>query len=643
MDGLPLASLCSRAADFRFLIVERHVLMARSFLTGALLGAVIVAAPQLAQAASAVQVGRPSPAETVGFTVHLPLRNQAQLEQLIRVQSDPRSPEYHHYLTVAQFRANFGPTAATVARAAAALRARGFSVGRQATQSLRVSGSVAAATRTFRTNLATIREASGHVHVASTTAVTVPPELAAVGATLTGFEARIHNHVDSRRVAIGKAPASRFGAYGGYFYDDLKQAYSSPSDQVLDGKGAVVGVLMDSDVLDSDTAAQLNDEKYSAISKKKPLPLIRDYVLGGSPDGVNSGDFAEASIDVQTSQTTAPGAQIYLYDIPSLGDDAILAGLTDVVEYDAVDVLSQSFGGCELGYSKAYNNGIDQGYILNAYDSLYEQGNAEGITFLASSGDEAGLECPTTSYYDHGEPGTFVPSVSEPASDPHVTAVGGTNLETTAPPSPQPKVPVLTSKYVAENEYGDPEVPYDIYGFGTNVSGGYWGSGGGVSSYFFKPWYQYLINTGPVGHRYVPDISMQMGGCPAGIAASCRTTDSYSIYTLDGSLYGFIGTSLSSPEFAGVLALKIEASGGKRMGGVNGYIYELAAAQAQLPASYPAKYYHQGIPGYNGVVHVAAGTTGYTQLVGVGTPYTTNFIGAPQVPVAGNPQTITNP
>jgi subtilase family serine protease len=457
-------------------------------------------------------------------------------------------------------------------------------------------------------------------------------------------------HTNSRRVALASLPANRYGPAGGYFFDDLKQAYTSPSDLALDGKGAKVGVLMDADVFDGDTQAELNAERYLVISKKTPAKLIRDYVLGGSPYGTNSGDFAEASIDVQTSQTTAPGAQIYLYDIPSLGDDAILAGLTDVVEYNTVDVLSQSFGGCELGYTPAYNNGIDQGYILNAYDALYEQGNAEGITFLASSGDEAGLECPTPNYYDRGENGTFVPSVSTPAVDPHVTAVGGTNLETTTPPSPQPNPPVLTSKYVSENEYADPEIPYDIYGYnlGTNVSGGYWGSGGGVSSFFFKPWYQYLINTGPVGHRYVPDISMQMGGCPFGIAETCSPTDSYSLYVLDynqpgGGLFGFIGTSLSSPEFAGVLALKIEANGGKRLGGVNGYIYELAAAQAQLPASFPSKYYHQGIPGYNGVVTVKAGTKGYSQLVGVGTPYTTNFIGEPQLPVAGNPRTITNP
>jgi subtilase family serine protease len=610
--------------------------MARSFLTGAVIGAVMLSAPQLAQAASAVQIGRPAPTQAVSFTVHLPLRNEAELQQLIELQATPTSPLYHHYLSVAQFRASYAPTAATIARAAAALQARGFTVTARSSQSLRVAGASAAAERTFSTRLATVRDAAGRTRVASSSVLRMPAELSTIGATVTGFESRIHMHSNLRRVNL-TAPKNRFGEYGGYFFTDLKQAYTSPADPALDGKGANVGVLMDSAVNNSDTALQLSEEKYTAISGKTPPPLNFFPVLGGSPFGTQSGDFAEASIDVQTSTTTAPGAQVWLFDIPSLGDDAILAGLTDVDEYNDVDVLSQSFGGCELDYTAPYNAGVDYTGILKAYDALYEQGNAQGITFLASSGDEAGLECPSANYFAGATNAKFIPSVSFPASDPNVTAVGGTNLATAYSKTS------LTAQYVGENEYADKEVPYDPYGLGANVSGGYWGSGGGVSSVFFKPWYQYLVNTPAIGHRYVPDISMQMGGCPADLSVlPCSNTDSYSIYTLDGGQYGYIGTSLSSPEFAGVLALKIEASKG-RLGNVNGYIYELAAAQAKLPPGFPSKYYHQGIPGYNGNVTVAAGTSGWTQLVGVGTPFTTNFIGEPQLSVAGVPETISNP
>jgi subtilase family serine protease len=92
-----------------------------------------------------------------------------------------------------------------------------------------------------------------------------------------------------------------------------------------------------------------------------------------------------------------------------------------------------------------------------------------------------------------------------------VTAVGGTNLETTYHP------PSLESNYVSENAYGDPLVPFDPYGTGNLVAGGYWGSGGGESIFFAKPLYQYFVETGTTT-RAAPDISLKMGGCPAEIS-----------------------------------------------------------------------------------------------------------------------------
>jgi hypothetical protein len=135
---------------------------------------------------------------------------------------------------------------------------------------------------------------------------------------------------------------------------------------------------------------------------------------------------------------------------------------------------------------------------------------------------------------------------------------------------------------------------------------------------------------------------MQMGGCPAVISAACNTTDSASYYFIAGAIDGFIGTSLSSPELAGLLAVKIGATG-KRLGNVNGYIYQVAAADAALPPNFPALYFHQGIPGFNGIVNTVGSGRGYSPIVGVGTPYAENFLGLPNGELAGDPQTISNP
>ena len=394
--------------------------------------------------------------------------------------------------------------------------------------------------------------------------------------------------------------------------------------------------MISSDVLDSDTQSYFDHENFTKISHYPVPTVIRRKVEGGAPFDPNADASFEASLDVQQTLGSAPGATDLLYDIPDLGDDSILAGYLDVVEDNAADVISSSFGGCELDYTAAYNGGTDYTYILNLYDDIFAQGNAQGQTFLASSGDSSGLACPSLNYF-YGQNGTFVPSVENPASDPHVTAVGGTDLVTTTPPSPQPSVPVLTSKYVRESEYGDPEIPYDVYGFGATVSGGYWGSGSGISTVFAEPAYQKAYGLKTKG-RSVPDVSMQMGGCPFGIALSCNKDDSASILNFDGSRYGVIGTSASSPEFAGLLALRI-AYGHSRLGNANTTLYELGTANDALPYHF----YHQGIPGYNGVVTVKAGTKGYNQITGLGTPYAANFIGAPNLPLAGDPQTPSNP
>ena len=463
-------------------------------------------------------------------------------------------------------------------------------------------------------------------------------------------------HILARPVEL-QNPANRISTTGGYWYDDLKQAYNYPSyttmitsltsgkQQRLDGTGATIATLISSDVLDSDSDAVFDHENFrTTTGLPDPVLFQRRVVEGGAPFSSTSDDSFEASLDVQELLTGAPGAHSVLYNIPDLSDESIIAGYTAIDEDNTVDVVSSSFGGCELAYSPAYNNGVDYSGILNVYNELFEQGNAQGITFLASSGDEAGLECPQPSYLS-GQKAKFIPSVSDPASFPNVTAVGGGNVVTTSNP------PALTSKYVDENAYSDPEIPYDIYGLGTNVSGGSWGAGGGPSALFTTPSYQAYTKTGST-MRTLPDIGMQVGGCPGGIAklpcnggdtaknGNGNTDRSYVIISLGGTFEGVIGTSVSSPEFAGVVALLVERAG--RQGNLNNYIYSLATKQAVFGGTADTVY-HQGIPGYDGVVQNTKPGGYYNYTYGVGSPFVYRFIGLPGATVAGKPQTISNP
>ena len=472
------------------------------------------------------------------------------------------------------------------------------------------------------------------------------------------IEAHVHAHQVTSK--LGDGTDNRQSQDGGYWFDDLKQAYQYPAyntmvtvngtKQRLDGTGTTIGVLMSSDYLPSDVTALFDHENWSTVTGQPDPALFADIPVNGG-GGLFGGAFAEVSIDTQSEITNAPGAHVVLYDIPDLSDGSIFAGYVDAIEQNAVDVLSASFGGCELFYFPQFNGGQDYRGILQARHELFLQGNAQGITFVASSGDSAGKGCTTLAYL-LGSPGVFIPGVESPADDPNVTAVGGTNLVTVF------EAGSLNSEYVSENAWMDPEIPYDPYGIGVNASGGVWGAGSGVSRMWPAPDYQSLVDTGYSG-RAVPDIGMHVGGCPGGISRLNPKTQfcdggknpnngngnadrSFGAFALavgqGGGFFGFIGTSLAAPQFAGVLALLVEQKG--RMGNVNEYLYQIAARQANHGTV--GKYLHTEIPGFNGVIPSNISPT-YNASTGIGTPIVKELLGVGGAKSAGTPQTSSNP
>jgi subtilase family serine protease len=308
--------------------------------------------------------------------------------------------------------------------------------------------------------------------------------------------------------------------------------------------------------------------------------------------------------------------------------------------------VSSSFGECELDFTPAYNGGVDFTSILKTFHSLFQQGNAQGITFLASSGDNGGVPCVSEAFANNPTNGTsFVPGVENPASDPNVTGVGGTNLQTTATPG------VDDATYASENADFDPRVPAQFQISATTtvtVSNNTWGSGGGFSSVFSKPFYQYLVHTGSNTQRSVPDVSLMMGGCPGDAdleAQNCLLLPrSATIIWVGGEAFLVIGTSSSSPEMAGVLALAVELNGG-RLGNVNPLIYGLSAVQSLFGGVHAPKqlqFFHRGIEGNNNAFTVEPGQA-YSEVLGNSTLDVKNFLGLQAAAPAGAPNTRSNP
>jgi subtilase family serine protease len=597
------------------------------------------------------------------FNVYLPLTHTDALEQLLREQTDQASPNYHQWLTPAQFKAQFGPSRSDVAKVTGALLAAGFTITSEHTQSLEVEGPVQAVERTFATHLQQVQTQKGNIKFAAAEGhLTMPDTLASVGAVVPEFTTHLAAHVHSQRMARALSAANpnfRLSSNDSFFYpNDLNEAYQSPSFKVASGAGAHIGVVISSVIDPADLAKTFNSslnlgggnfliQAYSE-NTTRPVPTVAIRPVNGGSGAFDptSGAGVEASADTQMSLGTAPGAKETIYDMPDLNDDSIIAAYTAVDEDNKVDIASSSFGGCELSYTAAYNGGVDFTGILKTFHALFQQGNAQGITFVASSGDNGALACVSAAFSNNPTNGTnFVAGVENPASDPNVTGVGGTNLQTAATPG------IDDATYVSENANFDPRVPAEFQvGPDTIVSVGNntWGSGGGFSSIFPKPLYQFLVDTGSNRQRSVPDVSLMMGGCPsdADLAKqNCLVLPrSAAIIWIGGEPDLVIGTSSSVQEFAGVLALAVEVSGG-RLGNVNPLIYTLSAVQTLAggtKAPNALQYFHREITGNNNFYTVKPGQA-YSQVLGNSTLVVKNFLQLQFAAPAGAPNTPSNP
>ncbi len=548
----------------------------------------------------------------VTVTVRLPLRNSDQLDALIARQSDKNSGDYGHFLTPDQFRSQFGPPAADLNAAANTLRSLGFDT-RMTSQGVIAAADQSTVERTFNVRLrapqTTGRAAQsvGRNVLTADKAPTMPASLAQLKAQVS-FSARV-KHVNSRRVSkVAYTADNRYSTTGPYWFTDLKQAYGYPSYQSANGSGRTVAIVIDSDVLDSDLALYFGHEYLAP-------PVVHRRPVDGGPSmfDPNSNSAAEASLDVQMAYGSAPGARIMLYGVPDLSDQSVLDAYTAIVEDNRADIVNSSFGLCELFYTAPYNGGTDFTFILQLQHDIFRQGNAQGITFVSSSGDSGAYDCvdPTFSF--------FIKGVESPADDPADTGVGGTNLVTRHNPN------TLNSAYVRESAFFDTFDP--AQGAAPNEI---WGSGGGISVLFAKPPFQQLVNT-RARTRTVPDISMHMGGCPVGSVTPCNPDDSSVVTAIGGQFFLLIGTSASSPEFAGLLAVT-EQSLGTRLGNANNYIYALSAVGGEAV-------YRQDIPGNNGYPT----SHDYNYVLGNGTPDAAVFALKPFAPRAGNPQTPSNP
>jgi subtilase family serine protease len=590
----------------------------RSTLLGLCVGLSVLPSSVFAAEKAQIQ-GRVAASQPVAFEVYIPIQKRDQLEKDLQAMHNPDSPTYHKWMTPAEFHAKYGATPAQLAAIKDQLTASGLEATIVSGHRVHVTGPGSMVERALGTSLKNGAFANGRQVVVASQAMTPPDAMTQVGAKVVGLSGTIRMRTHSHTRIL---PDNRYASYGGYWFDDLKQAYRFPSYIGNTGKGATIATLTDGAYIPSDMTQYFGHEKLA-------VPKISEVqVAGGSP--VNPDTF-ETNLDLQQAGGIAPGAKIVHYNLPDLSDNSIIDGLSQIITENKVDIVSMSFGEAELFYTAEYNDGVDFTYIPKIYDDLFAQGNAQGISFAASSGDSGALSAVPLVCFDGGPNcGAAIASANFPASSPHVTAVGGTNLTTSYDGGA-----TKNSNYVSEEAFGDP-LSKDIF-YGTSASGMYWGSGGGDSILFKKPLYQTYVDTGNAKYRTVPDLALHMGGCPGGVLGACNPADSFDYEVVGGLYYGSIGTSASAPDLAGLAALAVEREG-HRLGNVNYLLYTLGYLQN---AGVQIKPFKKGIPGFNGKYFTSAKF--YNRVIGLGTVNGVDILLDPWGKVAGTPQTPSNP
>ena len=280
----------------------------------------------------------------------------------------------------------------------------------------------------------------------------------------------------------------------------------------------------------------------------------------------------EISLDVEWAHAVAPGATIDLVLAPSNQDADILAVTKWAVDNNLGDVISQSFGEAEACMDPA---------LVAQQHEVFTHASAKGITLLASSGDQGAAQpnCDNTA---------LVLSASTPASDPEVTAVGGTHLLADA----------HSGAYSSESVWNDD--------FGA--------SGGGFSTIYRRPGYQAPFQPNNK-QRGVPDVAYD-GDVRGGVIAIWGS----SLFG-PGIAFIFGGTSAGSPQWAGIVALA-DQMGGHRLGAINKALYHIGKSNAYGSAFHDITAGNNSFGGVNGF----PASPGWDAATGLGTPDVAHLI-----------------
>lgn len=526
---------------------------------------------------------------------------QADLDQLLAQQQDPSSPNYHRWLTPEIYADRFGVSQGDLSQVVAWLRQQHLTVAAVARGRnwVAFSGAARDVESAFGTEIHHY-QVDGEMHFANVAEPSIPAAFDPVVSEIHGLnDFRLRPAVrPARQIFPNPAQPNYNSSKGGAHLlapDDVSAIYNIQPlyDSGIDGSGQKVVVV-------GQTQIKLSDiqqfRSYFNLSANDPQIIL---VPNTTDPGIVQGDLEEADLDLELSGAVARNATIiYVYS------DDVEISAQYAIDQNLAPVLSMSYGLCEAQTSTS---------DAHTQQTWARQANAQGITWIAASGDAGAADCVGSSSRT-----SFGLAVDMPGSLPEVTGIGGTEFKEGSGnfwSKTNSANHASALSYIPETAWND-----------SALDGSPFASGGGASAYFSKPSWQVGLGVPNDGARDVPDVSL----------SGSADHDAF-LYYSGGSLQGVGGTSVGAPSFAGMIALLNQyliAKGSQvsaGLGNINPRLYTLAQTMSNA--------FHDITTGDNLVnpcpprsrtctptpVGFTAGT-GYDQVTGLGSVDTYNLV-----------------
>ena len=328
--------------------------------------------------------------------VVLPMRHKEELGELAHAVSDPTSPLYRHYLSVAEFTQRFGPTQHDYDAAMKFFSDNGLAVTHTAANRylFQVEGAAADVERVLHVKLNTYRHPSeNRTFFAPDREPTL--DLAVPVQEVVDLDNYVLPHPKLVRPAGNQTTRAGTGSGpgGNYIGSDFRAVYyATGTSAKLTGKGQSVGLMELGPYNPADVALYFTN--YGPANSV----AVNGIAVGGGSATCASCEDGEQELDIVYAIAMAPGmdqVQVYVSGSPVAIENQMAADNTS-------KALSTSWG-----YSEHFST----------EDPIYQEMAVQGQSWFTASGDNSTLQA----------------SGPWPEEDANIIAVGGTDLVTNGP------------------------------------------------------------------------------------------------------------------------------------------------------------------------------------------------------------------